>query len=133
MQEVLEASVKGWHPSVAAGGSTTRMASHLRLVLGTSLDMSEKQKYKEAVLCGMTVAWGIKIMALALTSAQSLLSAVCYLLLGVAPVRAGAMTNRGAAEAEQSTGQASTHPMDGVGYGDGRMSSPEDDDDGGGP
>ena len=89
-REVLDAGVNGWHPSLAAGSSTSRMAHQLRTALDTSFVASEEQKYEEAVLFGITLAWGMDITALDLTSAQSHVSfAICDQLLGVHTIRPG--------------------------------------------
>ena len=58
---VLQARVDGWQPVTQKGITTSRMALMLRQGLSVSFMAAESQKYKEVVLFGLTLAWGIGI------------------------------------------------------------------------
>ena len=59
--QVLQAGIDGWQPSMHKGMTTSKMALLLRQGLGVSFVASEIQKYKDAVLFGLTMAWGVEI------------------------------------------------------------------------
>ena len=44
-KEVLTAGVEGWHPSLASGQTTLRMASQLRAAVGESFVVSQLAGY----------------------------------------------------------------------------------------
>ena len=58
---VLQAGVDGW-PSTQKGMTTSRMALMPRQGLGVSFVAAESPKYKEALLIGLTLAWGIELL-----------------------------------------------------------------------
>ena len=59
---MLQAGIEGWPPlSVHKGMTTSKMAILLRWGLGVSFVAFEIQKYKDAVLFGFAMAWGVEI------------------------------------------------------------------------
>ena len=61
--QVLHAGVDGWQPSMQKGVTTSKIAVLLQQGMGVSCVVSEMHKYKDAVLFGLTMAWGVEVQS----------------------------------------------------------------------
>ena len=68
------AGVNVWHSSLTARLTMLRMASQLRAAVGESFMASEPTRYKEAIIFGITLAWGIEVQAFNLEALRGIVN-----------------------------------------------------------
>ena len=100
--EVLMARVAGWGPDGGAR-SLTHMARAFDEALGVSFHSADPQKYLDALLYGLTLAWGTEVTSFNLTPHAAAVSFAICGLVSKEPAKSGARKYAGSQTRAKST------------------------------